>query len=506
MVRPPSRPGSATPDPSGATAAPRRTSAVISLAAVLAAAVTLYQLSRPGSLFGTSADVAVYLGGSVRLVHGVLPYRDFVFVQPPGFVLLATPFAFLSELTGTRDALAVLRLCTPLLAAASVVLVGRLVRHRGVAATLIACGVMALFPAQLYALHSVLLEPVLEFFCLVGAVVVFEGDSMSGPRRTLVAGVAFGFAGTIKVSAILPVLVVAALCLPEVRRRLLPFAGGVIAGFAIPTLPFLIASPGAFIRDVVATQLGRIPSTARVPLPVRLGDLTGASSFASGDAVAIAVAAVLAGLVVGALVASRRWPTRLEWFALDSTVLISVAQLLPAQYYPHYAALVTPFLGVLLGLWVAATRNAGVTRLAAPALAVAVVVALLVNQVSHLNTETSPDVVAAIDSVIPEGGCVTSDAPRNLVTTNRFVSSRPGCTNMTDPNGTALALGNTAEAAAVWRSAFAHVDYVIVEAPVTTWPIDPVATAYVADNFRLVRSSGLLIYVRRGVAAGRPGG
>ena len=299
---------------------------------------------------------------------------------------------------------------------------------------------------------------------------------------------------------------VAALCLPEVRRRLLPFAGGVIAGFAIPTLPFLIASPGAFIRDVVATQLGRIPSTARVPLPVRLGDLTGASSFASGDAVAIAVAAVLAGLVVGALVASRRWPTRLEWFALGSTVLISVAQLLPAQYYPHYAALVTPFLGVLLGLWVAATPKAGVTRLAAPALAVAVVVALLVNQVSHLNTETSPDVVVAIDSVIPEGGCVTSDAPRNLVTTNRFVSSRPGCTNMTDPNGTALALGNTAEAAAVWRSAFAHVDYVIVEAPVTTWPIDPVATAYVADNFRLVRSSGLLIYVRRGVAAGRPAG
>jgi alpha-1,2-mannosyltransferase len=500
-------PRSASRGPSDTRPAPERTRAVISVAALLAAAVTFYQLSRPGSLLGTSADVAVYLGGSVRLVHGVLPYRDFVFVQPPGFMLLATPFAFLSELTGTRDALAVLRLTTPFLAAASVVLVGRLVRHRGVAATLIACGVMALFPTQLYALHSVLLEPVLEFFCLVGAVVAFEGDRMSGSRRTLAAGVAFGFAGSIKVSAILPVLVLAVLCLPEVRRRLLPFAGGVIAGFAVPTLPFLLAAPGAFVGDVVATQLGRIPSTARVPLPVRLGDLTGASAFASGDAVAVTVAAVLGGLVVCALLASRRWPTRLEWFALGSTLLVSVAQLLPAQYYPHYAALVTPFLAVLLGLCVAAIPSAGmVTRLVAPALAGAVVLALLVNQVSYLTTETSADVVVAVDSVIPEGGCAMSDAPRNLVTTDRFVSSRPGCTDMTDPNGTALALGNTAEAAAVWRSAFAEVDYVIVEAPVTTWPIDPVATAYVAENFRLVRSSGLLIYVRKGVAAGRPAG
>ena len=75
---------------------------------------------------------------------------------------------------------------------------------------------------------------------------------------------------------------------------------------------------------------------------------------------------------------------------------------------------------------------------------------------------------------------------------------------MTDPDGTALALGNSAVAAAVWRSTFAHVDYVIVEAPVTSWPIDRVATAYVAGNFRLVRSSGLMIYVRDGLAAGAP--
>src|SRR3979490_1927745 len=111
------------------------TTIVIGVLALVAAGVTAYQLSRPGSLFGITADVSVYFGASVRLVHGALPYRDYVFVQPPGFALLATPFALLSKLIGTRDGLAVLRLCTPLLAAVSVILVGQLVRHRGQAAT-----------------------------------------------------------------------------------------------------------------------------------------------------------------------------------------------------------------------------------------------------------------------------------------------------------------------------------------------------------------------------------
>ena len=52
-------------------------------------------------------------------------------LQPPGFPLLASPFAFLSEWIATRDGLAVLRLCTPLLSAGSVLLTGKVVRYRG---------------------------------------------------------------------------------------------------------------------------------------------------------------------------------------------------------------------------------------------------------------------------------------------------------------------------------------------------------------------------------------
>ena len=220
----------------------RTSTVIIVVAAVLGAGVTLYQLTRPGFLFGITPDISAWLGGSIRLVHGALPYRDFDLTQPPGFALLASPFAFLSELIGTRDALAVLRLFTPLLAAGNVLLIGKVVRHRGYAALIVACGVMAFFPAELYAIRSGLLEPVVDFFCLAGAALVFDGEGFSDSwRRILLGGIAFGIAGTVKAPAIVPVVVVAVLCLPEIRRRLLPFVVGVVAGFGVPTLPFFLA-------------------------------------------------------------------------------------------------------------------------------------------------------------------------------------------------------------------------------------------------------------------------
>jgi len=73
--------------------------------------------------------------------QGILPYRDFVFVQPPGITLLMTPAALIAKATGsTAGGMAIGRILTTLASAAGVVLLGLLVRHRGVLATLVACG------------------------------------------------------------------------------------------------------------------------------------------------------------------------------------------------------------------------------------------------------------------------------------------------------------------------------------------------------------------------------
>lgn len=50
---------------------------VIVVATLLALALRVYQLARPGELFGVAwYDDGVYFGSAVRLVHGVPPYRD----------------------------------------------------------------------------------------------------------------------------------------------------------------------------------------------------------------------------------------------------------------------------------------------------------------------------------------------------------------------------------------------------------------------------------------------
>lgn len=485
--------------PSDATA-----TIIIAAAAVFAAAITLYQLTRPGVLFGITPDISAWLGGSIRLVHGALPYRDFDLTQPPGFALLASPFALLSEPIGSRDALAVLRLCTPLLAAGNVLLIGKVMRHHGRAALIVACGVMAFFPAELYAIRSGLLEPVVNLFCLAGTALVFDGDGFAASRRRILAGgVAFGIAGTVKAPAIVPVLVVAILCVHDVRGRLLPFLGGVVAGFGIPTLPFFLAAPGAFVRDVIGTQLGRIPAVNRVSIPVRLGDLTGVAAFGGGATLAVIATIALAGIVVAAFLLSRRKPAPFEWFAIAATILAGVAQLGPAWYYEHYAAFVAPFLGMLLGIALGRLFERRSSRLAI-AIAAAAATVLLVNQALVLHGETASDVAATVDAVVPAGACTLSDAPSKLVTTNRFVSTRSGCTDMTDPQGATLSYGyGSSDARRLWSVAVEHADYLVTSTPFARWYIPPDATlrAYVAHNFRLVHAGGLLFYIRNGFPA-----
>ncbi len=477
---------------------------IIGGAAALAAAVTLYQLTRPGFLFGITPDISSWLGGSVRLVHGALPYRDFDLVHPPGFTLLATPFAVLSEWIGTRDALAALRLCTPLLAAGSVLLIGRVVVHRGRAAVIVACGVMAFFPAEVYAIRSGLLESVVDFFCLAGAALVFAGDSLAGSRRRLLAGgIAFGFAGAVKTPAIVPVLVVAALCLPDIRRRLLPFLAGVAAGFGIPTLPFFLFAPGAFIRDVLS-PLASIPQAARVPVLERLGELTGISAFGGGAALTVGATIGIAALSVAALTLPRQKPARLDVFAVAATGLAALAQLGPSYYFLHYAAFMAPFLGLLLGLSLARLLEQRSPRFALAIAATAVSV-LLVNQLALIHGEKAPDIARVVDAVIPAGGCTLSDAPSKLVTTDRFVAAKPVCNHMIDPEGATLSYGfGSAGARHLWTVELERSDYLVTSTPFANWDIPPdgAMRAYVARNFRLLRRGGLLFYVRNGFPAG----
>jgi hypothetical protein len=514
---------------------------VIVAATLLALGLRGFQIFRSGHLLGVGDyDDGADFGSALRLIHGVLPYRDFIIVQPPGITLLMTPAAAISSFAGTAGAIAAGRILTALASAAAVALGGLLVRHRGVFATIVTCGLIAIYPGSVQAAHTVLLEPWLTAFCLAGAVAVFDRDRLTGSGRRLAwGGAALGFAGAVKVWAIIPVAVIVAACLAGPGRggRLLRFAGGVAAGFLIPVIGFAAMAPARFYDSVVVAQLVR--TGARTPLAFRLQYLTGLAAWDLGTVilliVAIALAVIVAGTLIAASLVTRQPPSALEWFGVATTGLVVVAFLIPDDFYYHYPAFLAPFLGLAIALpgarliegWRAREergeqggretrgargRLAGWVPVTATGLAALAVVVLpfAAGGAESSPTPTYASALPALDRVIPPGACVASDQASLLISADRFFSTAPGCPVLVDGTGTSYALGHGQTAlaagrvpavAAVWRQAFGAAHYVLLtsynEARIA-WT--PQLRAYFQDHFARVNGNWapLTLYVRKG--------
>src|SRR5476649_2189213 len=89
-------------------------------AGLLALGICLHQLSLPGVLHGIDEyDDGFYLGTVMRLVNGTLPYKDFVYPQPPGLPLLLAPLGLVGRIIGTRSLMGDIRILTAFVTAAN---------------------------------------------------------------------------------------------------------------------------------------------------------------------------------------------------------------------------------------------------------------------------------------------------------------------------------------------------------------------------------------------------
>ncbi|HEY7433238.1 MAG TPA: hypothetical protein VH641_21170 [Streptosporangiaceae bacterium] len=507
---------------------------IIVAATLLAVGLRVYyQHTQPGFLLGVNEyDDGPYFGSAVRLVHGALPYRDFVLVQPPGIALLMSPAAGLSYLVGTAWGMVIGRIMTVLAGAAAVVLAGLLVRHRGPVAVVVTCGILAVYPDSVITAHTVLVEPWLVLFCLVGAVAVFDRDRLAGGgRRLLWGGVAFGFAGAVEAWAIVPVLVVLLLCLPVIQRAW-RFAAGVAAGFLVPSLPFIAIAPTGFYHSLITAQIGSRAHTFRVGNWYRLENMVGLPPNVnwSHGVIALASLAVIAVVIGGQLYAWRAGtrPARpLDWFAMLTAVLAVGMFLWPPQFHYHFTTFLAPFLALSVGLTLANVaavytergRDAHPRRWVVPAVTglAAVVIAVLASFQPNSSSTLGPvigTVPAAVDRVIPPGSCVLTDQVSVTIAANRFVSSAPRCPLMVDTLGTDLALsrglkpetgaGRVPAVRDAWLAALRHSQYLLLTN--SNWrriPWSAELTRYMHRNFVQVAqpSRRLTIYARTGLHA-----
>jgi hypothetical protein len=526
-------PGSGEPQGDSAAASPLRRAGlsspvglIIAVAALLALALRLYQLSRPGFLLSVNEyDDGPYFGSAVRLVNGAAPYRDFLMVQPPGITLLMLPVALISKATGTAWGMAIGRILTALAGAVAVALAGLLVRHRGALATIIVCGVMAVYPDSIQAAKTILVEPWLVLFCLIGALAVFDGDGFTTSRRRLIwGGVAFGFGAVVEPWAIFPVIIVAVLALRR-PRRLLAYAGGVAAGFLVPVIPFAALAPGQFYDATIVAQIGSRPDATRAANWIRLADMAGLADVKKPThllvlgATVLIIAVVLGSVALGFLLTWRPPPV-LDLFALGTAFLVVAAFFWSSQFHYHFAAFLAPFLALSIALPVSAlvrdlrllsggdgAAGAGTPSLVqwgATALAGLAILCMAVIQFgweTHNAPHLKLSVVTHAQRLIPPGSCLLADEVSFAVMANRLVSDVPGCSLLLDATGTnyAYSRGRDPETGAaryarvnaVWTYAFDHAQYVWLSGlnnHRVAWT--PQLRAYFQSHFTQILSAG----------------
>ena len=482
-------------------------------ATILALGIRLFTLTRPGFLTqATEYDDGVYLGAAIRLTQGVLPYKDFAFVQPPGILLLMSPVALFSRVTSTVAGMVLARVLTALASTACIPLAGRLVRHRGTVTTALTCGILAIYPSDIAAAHTLLLEPWMNLLCLVGANLAFsDGRLTARISRLAWAGVIIGVAGSVKYWAGAPAVVLLVICLLDGRglgrrgldgrrrrRPVLAYLGGLVAGFVIPVLPFLATGPGTFLRSTIVYQAARTGSY--VSLSERLAHITGvidlldqagritlsagANSLfgqaviadtvpASSTALPFVAFAAIVLVVAAGFWLSRHELRQSEWFALVTAIGALVAILIYSAFFYHYPAFPGPWLaivaGVALGQLIVRIPAVAV-RQALLGLAALVMVCVVVLQIADVAPLRTPPGAEEISRMIPPGSCVVGDEVALLIMANRFEAAKPGCPVVIDALSTTLALtgGVSVQAGAekdrsavlAWRNIFLRAQYV----------------------------------------------
>jgi len=323
-------------------------------------------------------DDATMYSVAVQLVHGHVPYRDVLYLHPPGMPLAMTPLAWLAHWTGDAWALAVGRAGTVLLGVGCTVLVGLLLRRRGTAAVLVGAGLYAVWTSVVRTERVALLEPVLTV-CLLLALLVLQRTagasgtavrtgafSRLGPTTTapLLVGALTGAALTFKLWAGVTAVVLGVVVL--VTRGLRAsgwFVGGVAAVVTVVVGPFVAIAGSAVWHDTITAQASRPAAVDAFAYRLRrFSPFDGFGSTPWSDVALRVVGVVVAlALVATVVLGVLRWTRSRSDAGHDETTtwaLLAVVQsltvLVAPSFFYHYAAFPAAVLALLAGAAAAA--------------------------------------------------------------------------------------------------------------------------------------------------------
>ncbi len=412
------------------------------VAAALAPRLTV--IFRHGGLHGLFGyDAGVYFAGADSLVHGRLPYLDYVQLHPPAITVAVAPFALLTHVMSDGAAFTIAILAFTLLGAVNAVLVMRVCRRLGLGNTGAVVGglVYALWLGSVDAEFLIKLEPLANLLILCALLLALRAERFPERRRmTLVAGLPLGLAVSVKIWWIVPVLAIIVwhgARTRSVHRSGVMAIGAVLSAVALD-LPFFAAAPRQMWSMVVLDQLAR-PRSGVATTSVRLQNLAGVTFLHLHPATSRAVFVVIAlGAVLAVVSACRVRAARAAVVLLAVQVLIVLAA---PSWFPYY----TDFLAVGVSIVAGATivhapgdrrllrrlRIGGAATLVATA-ATITATALGTGAVAAAPFPAGPALTRAVASA----RCVMTDSPAVQIRLDALTRGlADGCPNWVDVTG-----------------------------------------------------------------------
>ena len=321
----------------------------------LSLGISLSELRVPEVL--SAYDSGVYLVGSMHLVAGVLPYRDFTFVQPPGILLLMSPIALLSHFIGVHSGYVVARISGSLITALNAALLSWIVRSSGRVAMVIAGGGLALLPVAMFVNSSLTLEPYLICLVLLGSLAILNIDDHDQSRssRFILGGILFGLAASVKLWAVFPFTAMVVIATAHYGRRALSCVGAAFGAFTLICLPFLVSSPRNFLSEVFSQQLLRSAGpNESASIAYRLVVFTGfqpTTIAPSKGTIFVVVVGVMALVVAGYSIKCPR--SLAEVYLLVAAGLSICALLVSSEFFNYYGYFTAPFILGAVGIAIA---------------------------------------------------------------------------------------------------------------------------------------------------------
>jgi hypothetical protein len=236
-------------------------------------------------------DEGVYFSASALLFQGVHPYRDFVFVHPPGLLYVLGLATALVKWLGVSNAFLVTRWMAALAGGCSTFLAGRMTaRWVGPLGGVVAALLYAFHPEAVGVERGPFLEPVLNVVCLSMANAWLAPREKATPWTFALAAMFCGLAISIKLWGGLWFLA-ALVSMPRgggiFSRRLLFF---LIAGLVVCVLvfPLALGAPESFLNQVFLFHAHR-PPDGEVERWRRLVTLFSGSRFFISAGVSVAL-------------------------------------------------------------------------------------------------------------------------------------------------------------------------------------------------------------------------